>query len=704
MLALAMHASAAPAPRGFHAPQGPAAPPLEFRIDSGNEINAFFRRGDVAAHLVLRSGTRPRILVAFPAGDSGVAVWFAATARPATWTLVDPPHPVTLKDSKGRPLRGIEAEADVDAGELRIGQALLSSVRVLRNYASGGAVPTTVLAPALASGRRVTWERDRLDGAAGYRLTIDVRGGAASRSALTSGASGRLHLRIIAATGDAPLTPLGGAGLLDSAAASDTREREVLEFLSYREKYLAGSWRFDTYFGRDTLMSLMLLAPVLRPGAMESGLRSVLMRLARDGEVAHEEAIGEYAILENARAGRGLSSAPVYDYGMIDESFLLAPVAVRWLLDDPRGRSRAARFLAEGRGSGEPQGRSLVRNLLWVVRRASAFAARPTASNLIELKPGHAAGDWRDSRDGLAGGRYPYDVNAVFVPAALGAADRLVGSRLLDPYLTPREHRMLLRARAEARVWTRRAPPLFHVRVTAAEARGDVASYAKSIGVDAAAALGSIDRRPVPFEALALDAVGRPIPVMHSDVGFALLFESLPAAALERLLPVLRPFPAGLLTPVGLMVANPAYSDHRVQALFTNAAYHGTVIWSWQQAVLLAGLDRQLARRDLPRALYDQLARARTRLRAVIRRTARYRTSELWSWSYSNGRYRVAPFEEQGAHAEEADAAQLWSTVFLAVRPHPSARSAAPAVAPAAAIAPAAAPSTHHSGQPASMP
>lgn len=38
----------------------------------------------------------------------------------------------------------------------------------------------------------------------------------------------------------------------------------MLTFLSYREKYLAGSWRFDTYFGRDTMMSLTLLAPVLQ--------------------------------------------------------------------------------------------------------------------------------------------------------------------------------------------------------------------------------------------------------------------------------------------------------------------------------------------------------------------------------------------------------------------------------------------------------
>ena len=34
------------------------------------------------------------------------------------------------------------------------------------------------------------------------------------------------------------------------------------------------------------------------------------------------------------------------------------------------------------------------------------------------LQRGEHAGNWRDSEDGLGGGRYPYDVNGVFVPAA----------------------------------------------------------------------------------------------------------------------------------------------------------------------------------------------------------------------------------------------------------------------------------------------
>ena len=54
---------------------------------------------------------------------------------------------------------------------------------------------------------------------------------------------------------------------------------------------------------------------------------------------------------------------------------------------------------------------------------------------MIALKPGSDAGQWRDSNDGLGGGRFPYDVNAVFVPAALEAAGRFLDSGLLDSYL-----------------------------------------------------------------------------------------------------------------------------------------------------------------------------------------------------------------------------------------------------------------------------
>jgi hypothetical protein len=136
----------------------------------------------------------------------------------------------------------------------------------------------------------------------------------------------------------------------------------------------------------------------------------------------------------------------------------------------------------------------------------------------------------------------------------------------------------------------------------------------------------------------------------------------------------MRPFPAGLLTDVGLLVANPALASTELQRDFSRSAYHGTVVWSWQQALLAAGLDRQLQRTDLPASTRARLARARSDLWSVIEKSRALRTSELWSWTYSAGQFRIAPFGASGADADESNAAQLWSTVFLGLAPPAAAR------------------------------
>ena len=48
----------------------PAMETLAFALREGPSENLFFRRGPVAAHFVATSGTAPRVLFAFPAGNS----------------------------------------------------------------------------------------------------------------------------------------------------------------------------------------------------------------------------------------------------------------------------------------------------------------------------------------------------------------------------------------------------------------------------------------------------------------------------------------------------------------------------------------------------------------------------------------------------------------------------------------------------------
>jgi hypothetical protein len=578
------------------------------------------------------------------------------------------------RDTMGRPLYGISFETSTATRTLTAKQAVLSSVRVLREYQSSGAVPGEVLVRPEYSGDAITWARPRLDGAPGYRLTLEIMDGALQpQGQLSAGTDGRIKLRITALSGERPLTPLSGPALLNGTQDQDTRARNTLTFLSYREKYLAGSWRFNTYFGRDTLISVRLLMLVLAPDAIEAGLRSVLARLAPDGEVAHEETIGEFAVLSHKKEDGSLSDAPIFDYGMIDGDYLLAPVVAAYLLDTPEGKARASRFLHENvalSGDTLSGGAALLRNLRRVTASAGNFAAAPRYGNLIGLKPGHTAGEWRDSNDGLGGGRYPYDVNAALVPAALQATARLLQSGRLDPFLTAADRKLLAHAASEAKIWRSSAPTLFNVTLDNPSAWADVESYARQLGVPANDALNSLGTGPVTFHAIALDASGKPVPIVNSDEGFQLLFTTPPPPTLDSdVRSVLRPFPLGLLTDAGMLVANPAFANAALKARFTNHAYHGTVVWSWQQALFAAGLERQLERADLPQSIREHLLEARQALWRVIRGTRSMEASELWSWRFASGGYRIAPFGSSGSDADESNAAQLWSSVYLALKP-----------------------------------
>jgi hypothetical protein len=131
----------------------------------------------------------------------------------------------------------------------------------------------------------------------------------------------------------------------------------------------------------------------------------------------------------------------------------------------------------------------------------------------------------------------------------------------------------------------------------------------------------------------------------------------------------MRPFPAGLMTDVGMVVANAALADEALKADFTPAKYHGAVVWSWQQALFAAGLERQLKRADLPAPTRAMLEQAQADLWRVIKAAREVQSSELWSWAHEGGRYKVVPFGAGQQDVDESNAAQLWSTVYLAVRP-----------------------------------
>ncbi len=670
-VASALALSCAPAEKASKLSVEPAAErTLAFSIPEGRALNEFYRAGPIAAHLMLTDGRAPRLVTAFPAGNSGVGLWFEEGNVDATWRMASPLRGVKLEDG-GRTLRGIEAKVTVEAPSLTIKRAILGNVRSLRNYIYTGQTTPDLEISALVSDNRVEWRRKRLDGAVDYLLSLDVLEGSVrvseGRITLAPDGEGKLQIRVSALTGETPLTPIPQETLF-TIDTTDTRSLQVLAFLSYREKLLAGSWRFLTYFGRDTLLTLKMLEPAASPELMEAGISSVLDRLNAGGEVAHEEDIAEYAILRRAEADEPLSSTPFYDYAMIDDNLLLAPVASDYLLDRADGQARAAAFLERPTKKGETYGAALVRNLAFVIDTARPFSEAPARSNLIHLKEGEYDGNWRDSEEGLGGGHTPYDVNAALIPAALAAASRLHLSGALDAYLDEESNAKLTKAGEMAAIWESHAPGYFRVTIGNAAARERITAYGAPIGVPMEAALASLGGGEIEFNALVLDKDGTPLPVLHSDESFRLAFTDPPTEALNRILDtIMRPFPAGLVTPAGILSANAAYAPADRQKDFSNAHYHGAVVWSWQQALLATGLERQRRRSDLDPDTLAKLEAAQHTLWEVIDAGEAVKTSELWTWSVRDGAFAIEPFGQRAGDVTESNAAQLWSTVYLGV-------------------------------------
>jgi hypothetical protein len=136
-----------------------------------------------------------------------------------------------------------------------------------------------------------------------------------------------------------------------------------------------------------------------------------------------------------------------------------------------------------------------------------------------------------------------------------------------------------------------------------------------------------------------------------------------------------------LEVPVGVVFFVSSSRTGRVSAFYpgpAGATESLLALGSWQQALFAAGLARQLRRTDLPAAVRSQLIAAQRTLWTAIEATRSMANTELWTWKYADGHYRIRPFGSSNSDATEADAAQLWSTVYLAIKPPAWLRTATP--------------------------
>lgn len=665
--------------------------PLSFEISDGANHNVFYQDRNVAYHIRLTDLGGSRVIIALPAGNSGIALTFNPETK---WSIAES-RPWTSTGG----IRGADVLLRANGDSVVLDQAILDNVRLLRTSAFRS-YPEHVAArlevakllgidPDGWADNRVTLHRNAIDFErhtlhrenaykAGLEFSGDVKieplsGG---RYRVTRLDGRPVEMRVRAGSNYTSLTPFPVHELLTPEALHLYRTSKdpqlvesinALRFLSYKEKFLAGSHRYNTYFGRDTMLTAMLAGPMLTPQAREAALKSVLDRISPEGIVAHEEDIGgqaerrriEEALKDPKRAREILRNpqAPIYDYKMVDGEALLM-LLVRQVGKD---------FFERNPQYKEPMRRAVNR----LIADASAYARDPKATNLIGFKEG-TVGDWRDSNAGNGLGRYAGSVNAELVPEALRAIRDLgLGPDLTKSWDNARQHFLVELTADEARVRLNRylsqVPP-------------EVRRYYEAQKVAPNATLGQWLRgqakapeldHGVKFSAIALDAQGKPIPILTSDVALSLYFGNpTPQQVRELLQPLRRPFPLGLRTEVGTAVASPALSDRPGDyKMFNRGRYHGAVIWGWQESLIKLGLMRQAERmRTLDPQLHREIVEVLHHANRAHARAGKLSNAELWSFEVKDGQVRAIPYRPAPDLHSESNPVQLWSTVGPAVQ------------------------------------
>ena len=602
--------------------------------------------------------------------------------------------------------RGLRYSLTLNGGRSRaveIGQFLLGSMRVERDFGYAGRVRDPIDAPTF-----VVDEMKRLAARLGppyttrlvpsMRLTSTPRGWSLSASQpslddknhlwLTLSGDSRttratlagtvLTIRALGArpasvsveiaTDGAALSPLNRTQIFNAqfrrfadSAKSPRLEREIrgFELLSSRQKLLASLPTYATYFGRDMLLTALLMEPVWSDTMAEFVIGAALAKLAPSGEVSHEEALGGQAIRENAaeflKTGdstllRNLQ-ATRENYWMVDDDFQLPVVAGHYFANPrvPDARKRA--FVRRW-------GAALRKNLGYVMHQAAPYAHDPIPTNLVSFKrdpDGYChPGSWRDSRVGYAGGCFAFDVNVVWVPQALKAIIAIDSTlrALGEPRI---DHAELVPA--GLKTW-QGAAQHFMVTLPLTEIESRVRAKLTSLPEVERAHWDSVSRHlplwpdTLRFPAVSLDSAGNPIPVMSTDPAMWLLLQHQDSAQESELLrPFLLPYPVGLfIDGIGLAVANDAYASPNVWQMFERDQYHSPrVVWSREVNTLLVALAQG---RNRPGAIDS--------VRAAARRSG-LEYSELWSYKFEGGALRPVRY---GASSD----VQLWTLADMAVQ------------------------------------
>jgi hypothetical protein len=251
----------------------------------------------------------PRIIVAWPAGNSGIVTFFAPEngingtlgIQLLNSSIGSPLSPVYSDSNSGNATVGISAQLKFNS-TATLAVAILGSIRTIRDFTEGPSLLRVNIQDALKYStiqNGVELSRLWLDNittttlsftSANQTIKLDNTSVTFPAGTYTFNASFNYP----------QLTQLTAEEVLSSESTDlitqSPSQTTSLSFLSYTTKLTAGAWRFLTYFGRDSMISALLLEPVLsegKGGAVEAVIAGVLERINRtDGSVCHEETIG----------------------------------------------------------------------------------------------------------------------------------------------------------------------------------------------------------------------------------------------------------------------------------------------------------------------------------------------------------------------------------------------------------------------------
>ena len=591
------------------------------------------------------------------------------------------------------------------------------------------------LEPAIASkqlpdGWLISVERPSLDGRNRLRLELRVaRGDSVAQPtprtvAIRAGAGRTMTLRIRVTTDAGALSPLDRSeifnrefhGFLAAASrATDSAgrvryrrlERQVrgVELLSAREKLMAGLPNFATYFGRDMMMTALMMRAVWVPTMSEHVIASVLRKLGPHGEVSHEEALGGQAIRENAvvydslMAESGRAGSTEADslrlraldvlrdlqrtrenYHMIDDEYQLPVLAARWLADSTISVERKRAFLLS-KEDGRTRLAGLLCELALVAEQTEPYARDPRPMNLVSFPQRDSvhwrSASWRDSDAGYAGGRFAMDVNAIWVPEALQATATILAAMpalglnqaaldTLVPGLRDgplgRYVRDSVALRRAVETW-RGARRHFEVALGPGEMGQRLRAKLAWLPAEERAYWEQILRRAgeprdtLRFLALSLDANGRPIPVVNTDPATGLFLGAFTSS----------PSSTNSFAPIRWRCSPKVWARWwqttpmrrpRSGSASRKDTYHGPrVVWGREVNLLLLALANRVAEGADPDGRFADALR---RTLAAVHASGLEHT-ELWSYRIEGGRLQPTRY---GTGSD----IQLWSGTGLAVQ------------------------------------